>query len=298
MPDVARIRNGNRHGMHYRDADQARFAKRGTVASGSQTRLIICAQEFGLSAGIGHAILDLIDMHRVSAVAVLANGPAWRAQGRALMAQHEIVGIGLMLEPGSARSPLAAASYLLRTPRAELARDFARQIAAFHDVAGTAPDFITSRFWFHSWPMARGALFLALERLQISGLWLCDPSERAGAIMRRGRAKGQAGAAWALAAGFRHQASRGGYPVNRGYSGFVQNAKSYPVWHDFERFSQYLGPAPMVTCRPGYPDDAHAPDDPLADRRMRELMYLSSTRFADMLELLKLRLVRDPREAI
>lgn len=268
------------------------------MASGSQTRLIICAQEFGLSAGICHAILDLIDMQRVSAVAVLAHGAEWRAQGRALMAQHETVGIGLMLEPGSARSPVATASYLLRTPRAELARDFARQIAAFHDVAGTAPDFITGRFGFHSWPMARGALFLALERLQIAGLWLCDPSERAGAIMRRGRAKWQASAASALATGFRHQASRRGYPVNRGYSGFVQNTKTYPVWHDFERFCQYPGPAPMVTCRPGYPDDAIAQTDRIADRRMRELMYLSSTRFADMLELLTLRLVRDPREAI
>ncbi|KPQ11315.1 MAG: hypothetical protein HLUCCO17_06680 [Saliniramus fredricksonii] len=268
------------------------------MASASPTRLIICAHEFGLSAGICHAILDLIDMRRVSAVAVLATGTQWRVQGPALMAQHDAAGIGLMLEPGCARSPLAAVSYLLRTPRAELARDFARQIAAFHDVAGRAPDFITGRFGFHSWPMGRGALFLALERLQIAGLWLCDPTERAGAIMRRGRAKWQAGAASALATGFRHQASRRGYPVNRGFSGFVQNTKTYPVWHDFERFCQYPGPAPMVTCRPGYPDDAHAPDDPLADRRMRELMYLSSTRFADMLDLLTLRLVRDPRETI
>jgi predicted glycoside hydrolase/deacetylase ChbG (UPF0249 family) len=268
------------------------------VTSALPNRLIICAHEFGLSAGICHAILDLIDMRRVSAVAVLANGAEWRAQGPALMAQRDAVGIGLMMEPGSARSPIAAASYLLRTPRAELARDFARQIGAFHDVAGRAPDFITSRFGFHSWPSGRGALFLALERLQITGLWLCDPAERTGAIIRRGRAKWQASGASALATGFRRQASRRGYPVNRGFSGFVQNIRTYPVRHDFERFCQYPGAMPMVTCRPGYPDDAHAHDDPLADRRMRELMYLSSTRFADMLELLKLRLVRDPREMI
>jgi len=284
--------------MHYRGPIAMRFETRGSVASTTPTRLIICAYEFGLSAGICHAILDLIDMRRVSAVAVLANRAQWRAQGPALMAQHDAAGIGLMLEPGCARSPLAAASYLLRTPRAELARDFARQIAAFHEVAGRAPDFITGRFGFHSWPMGRGALFLALERLQISGLWLCDPAERTGAIMRRGRARWQAGGASVLATGFRRQASRRGYPVNRGFSGFVQNTGTYPVRHDFERFCQYLSPAPMVTCRPGYPDDAHAPDDPLADRRMRELMYLSSTRFADMLELLTIRLVRDPRETI
>lgn len=284
--------------MYYRGTIAMRFETRGSVASATPTRLIICAHEFGLSAGICHAILDLIDMRRVSAVAVLANGAEWRSQGPALMAQRDAAGIGLMLEPGWARSPVAAASYLLRTPRAELARDFARQIAAFHDVAGTAPDFITGRFGFHSWPMARGALFLALERLQIAGLWLCDPSERTGAIIRRGRAKWQAGGASVLATGFRRQASRRGYPVNRGFSGFVQDVKRYPVWHDFERFSQYLGPAPMVVCRPGYPDEALASDDPLADRRMRELMYLSSTRFADMLELLTLRLVRDPRETI
>lgn len=266
------------------------------MASASPTRLIICAHEFGLSAGICHAILDLIDMRRISAVAVLANGSAWHAHGASLMAQHEAAGIGLMLEPGTARGSLAAVSYLLRTPRAELARDIARQIAAFHDVAGTTPDFITGRFGFHSWPMGRGALFLALKHLGLSNAWLCDPSERAGAIMRRGRGKWQARSATLLATGFRRQASRHGYPVNRGYSGFVQSTGTYPVRHDFERFCQYLGPAPVVACRPGYPDEALASDDPLADRRMRELMYLSSTRFADMLELLTLRLVRDPRE--
>lgn len=266
------------------------------MTSPSPTRLIICAGEFGLSAGICHAILDLIDMQRISAVAVLANGAAWRGEGPALMAKRKAAGIGLMLEPGGAHGPLATASYVLRTPRAELARDVARQIAAFHDVAGAAPDFITSRFGFHSWPVARAALFLALERLQLRDLWLCDPTERPLAIVRRGRAQARAAAASALATGFRHQASRRGYTLNRGYSGFVQDVKRYPVWHDFERFSQYLGPAPMVVCRPGYPDDAIAGTDRIADRRMRELMYLSSTRFADMLELLAIQLVRDPRE--
>lgn len=266
------------------------------MATALPTRLIICAHEFGLRAGICHAILDLIDMRRVSAVAVLSGGGEWRVQGPALMAQRDAVGIGLMLEPGCARTPLAAASYLLRTPRAELARDFAHQIAAFHDVAGTAPDFITSRFGFHSWPIGRGALFLALERLQITDLWLCDPSERTGAIMRRGRAKWQATGASALAAGFRHQASRRGYLVNRGFSGFVQNTGTYPVWHDFERFCQYPGPAPMVICRPAYPEEALTHDDRLTERQMRELMYLSSTRFADLLELLSIRLVRGPCE--
>lgn len=267
------------------------------MASGSQTKLIVCAAEYGLGTGICHAILDLIDMERISAIAVLPNGPAWRAEGRALVAQREAVGIGLMLELGDARSPLAAVSYILRTSRAEIARDIARQIAAFHDVAGRAPDFVTSRFGFHSWPMARAALFLALERLHLPTLWLCDPWERPGAILRRGRAKWRAGTASALATGFRHQARWYGYTVNRGYGGFVQEVNAYPVRHDFERYCQYLGPAPMVVCRPGYPDDAIAVHDKLADRRMRELMYLSSTRYTDMLELLAIRLVRDPREA-
>ena len=266
------------------------------MSSEGQTRLIICARDFGLSRGTSDAILDLIDMQRISAVAVLARGAAWRKAGPALMTQHKAVGIGLLLEPATAHTPLSAAAALLRMSRAELARDFARQIATFHDVAGTAPDFITSRYGFHSWPEARSALFLTLERLQLRDLWLCDPSERPAAIMRRSRAKWQATAATVFATGFRHQAARRGYPLNRGFSGFVQEAKRYPVWHDFERYCQYLGPAPMVVCRPGYQDDAVAQTDRIADRRMRELMYLSSTRFADMLELLAIQLVRDPRE--
>ncbi|MCC5978630.1 MAG: ChbG/HpnK family deacetylase [Salinarimonas sp.] len=268
------------------------------MANGSARKLIVCAQEFGLSSGTSHAALDLVSMSRVSAVAVLARGAAWTSEGPALMALRKETGIGLMLEPGDGRNPGAAIAWLLRTPRSEIARDFARQVAAFHDVAGIAPDFITSRFGFHSWPMCRAALFLMLERLQLNDLWLCNPAERLRPVMRRSRARWQALGAAAMAMGFGTMATQHGYCVNHGYAGFVQDAKTYPVWHDFERFCQYAGPAPMVFCRPAYADDMLERSDPIVDRRMRELMYLSSTRFADMLELLAIRLVRDPRESL
>ncbi len=266
------------------------------MASGTERKLIVCAQEFGLSTGSCHAMIDLVGMSRVSAVAVLARGVAWQTEGPALVALRNEAGIGLMLEPGDRRNPFATLSWLARTPRSEIARDFARQVAAFHDVAGFTPDFITSRYGFHSWPMGRAALFLMLERLQLHDLWLCNPAERLRPIFRRSRARWQALGATAMAMGFGATATQHGYCVNHGYAGFVGNAKAYPVWHDFERYCQYAGATPMIFCRPAYIDDALERSDTMADRRMRELMYLSSTRFADMLELLAIRLVRDPRE--
>lgn len=260
--------------------------------------LVVCADEFGRSRGICEAILDLLDMDRLSAVAVCPGGPAWRDFGPDLAQWRGRAGIGLLLEPLSRPG--------LRNMQEAWIREIALQIAAFSEVTGFTPDFIGSHREWHSRPWYRRALFQALDRLAMRGLrledvWLRDPGEGLASILRRGRGKWPAMAASAMATGFRASARNRGYRTNRGYAGFVQDAREYPVSHDFERYCQYPGPAPLVVCRPAYDEDELARLDSRAasdaDRRVRETMYLSSTRFTDLLELLSIRLSPIPREA-
>lgn len=254
--------------------------------------LVLCADEFGCSRGACEAILDLLDMQRLSAVAVCPNGPAWRDFGPVLARRHGEVGIGLLLTGAGARAGREARE-----------REIALQIASFCEVTGFTPDFIGSRNEWHSRPWYRRALFHTLERLagrgmEMRGLWLRDPTESVATILRRGRGKWPAMAASTMARGFAGMAQGRGYAVNRGYAGFVQQPRDYPVSHDVERYCQYPGKAPLVICRPAYDEDELAGLDPqrahLADRRVRETMYLSSTRFTDLLELLGIRLVPRP----
>ncbi|MGY6569976.1 MAG: ChbG/HpnK family deacetylase [Salinarimonas sp.] len=260
--------------------------------------LVVCADEFGRSRGICEAVLDLLDMGRVSAVASCPTGSAWRDFARDLARWRGRAGIGLMLQP------LPRAQF--RGIQEAWIREIALQIAAFSEVTGFMPEFIGSHQEWHSRPWYRLALFQALDRLamrglELKGIWLRDPGEGMARMLRRGRGKWPAMAASALATGFRASAGCRGYGTNHGYAGFVQDAQEYPVSHDFERYCQYPGRAPLVVCRPAYDEeelaqlDSRAASD--ADRRVRETMYLSSTRFTDLLELLSIRLSPIPREA-
>jgi chitin disaccharide deacetylase len=249
------------------------------------SRVVLCADDFGLTEGVSYGILDLVGMERLSAVSVLSGGAAWRHAGPELARLKPGIGIGLhlRLEANLAR------------PRAETALDIARQVAEFCDVTGFGPDFISGHGNVQVLPHIRQGLFLALERTGLaSDVWLRDPSERIGAILQRGRAKGRSLAANAMALGFSRQARARGISVNDGFSGFSSYVRDYPVEREFQRFCQYLGPRPVISCRPGYIDDALERMGGVVESRSRELMYLSSTRFTDLLEVLGITLVASP----
>ncbi|HSP23705.1 MAG TPA: ChbG/HpnK family deacetylase [Saliniramus sp.] len=247
--------------------------------------VVLCADEFGLTEGVSHGILDLVGMQRVSAVSVLSQGAAWARLGPELAACRPGIGIGLHLDiaAGIGRS------------HTQTATEIARQIAMFCDVTGFTPDFISGRNNVHVLPHVRRGLFLALERTGLaSQVWLRDPSERLPAIIRRGRAVSKALAANAMALGFARRARGRGIAVNDGFSGFSSYVRDYPVEREFQRFCQYLGPQPLIACRPGYIDDALERMGGVVESRSRELMYLSSTRFTDLLEVLGITLVASP----
>ena len=98
------------------------------------------------------------------------------------------------------------------------------------------------------------------------------------------------------ALGFSRQAGRRGIRVNDGFSGFATHDRDYPVEREFHRFFQYLGPRPVIACQPGYVDEPLGRLPGPVEGRSRQLMYLSSTRFVDLLEVLRITLVASPVE--
>ncbi len=282
---------------------------------GDERSVVLCAEDFGLTDGVSHGIIDLVGMERISAVAVMANGPAWPRTGpellRARGASGIDFGIGLHLtftlgEPLGPLPRIAPAGMfpsfsalagrsLAGLPVAEVATEIARQVDRFCDVAGVAPDFVSGYENVHLLPGFRQALFLVLARAGLAGeVWLRDPSDRLRAILGRGRGRGGALAARALSAGFARQARMRGFATNRGFSGFSAHDPDYPPEREFQRFFRHLGPAPVIACRPGYVDDALERMGGIVATRSRDLMYLSSTRFTDLLDVLGVRLVPAP----
>lgn len=275
-------------------------------------QVVLCADDFGLTEGVSRGILDLAHMGRLSATSAMTNRPWWPRLGPELDAKDGRLGIGLHLtltlgEPlGSMRrlapdgvfpglSEVLRGAFLQQLPLNEIAAEIDRQLIAFEVVRGGPPDFVDGHQHVHVLPGIRGRLLRVLQERGWGGrVWLRDPSDGLGAIARRRVAIGKALTVRALATGFGRAARETGFGVNEGFSGFsdfAPDAEAAPV---FEAAFEALGAHPLVMCHPGVIDDELRTTDPIAEARSAELAYLSSPRFADLLETRRVRLVPAP----
>lgn len=262
--------------------------------------VVLCADDFGISEGVSRGILDLIAMGRLSATSAMTNCPAWPRCAPALREHEGRVGVGLhlTLTAGSPLGPMPRFApegafpplgrllpQALRggLPLEEIGAEIERQLDAFADAFGRAPEFVDGHQHIHALPGVRGALLAALARRGHAGaLWLRDPSDRLSAIVRRRVAASKAVTVRTFAAGFRRAARRAGFSTNEGFSGFSSFAPS-AVGATLERAFRHLGPRPVVMCHPGYPDEELRRFDSVVDVRRTEFDYLASDAFADLL---------------
>lgn len=273
--------------------------------------VVMCADDFGLTEGVSLGIVDLIDMERLSATGAMTNMRWWRPLAQHLAHRPDLgVGLHLNLTTGSpiGRMPTLAPNrffpkhgeLLVRSlagslPKSEIREEIERQLDAFEEALGRPPDFVDGHQHVHVLPGIRRQLLTTLKRRGLAGrLWLRDPSDRVSAILRRGVSVNKALVVRALAKGFRRAARRAGFDTNDGFSGFSDFNSDRPVERIFQRSFIRLGRRPVVMCHPGYVDDELERLDPVVATRSRELMYLSSERFIDLLEVMEVRLVPRP----
>jgi len=278
----------------------------------SRDRVVLCADDFGLTEGVSHGILDLAQMGRLSATSAMTTHPWWGRLGPELRRIEGGFGVGLHVNltsgeplgrlPGLApggRLP-ALPSLLQRSlagavPQDEVRDEIDRQLDAFMEVFGGPPDFIDGHQHVHVLPGVRRMLLSALLRRGLSGrLWLRDPSDALRSITKRRVAARKAVTVAGFAAGFRRAARAAGFDTNKGFSGFSAFDPAKPVEREFGSFFVALGREPLVMCHPGYVDDELRAADPVVETRSQELMYLSSPAFAELLAARRVALVPRP----
>jgi chitin disaccharide deacetylase len=202
-----------------------------------KARVVLCADDFGLSEGVSRAILELAERGRISAASAMTNCPAFAGAAPRLKAFDGRVGIGLHLNltagaplgpmPGFApkgvfppNGAVVAGALTARLPRREIAAEVERQLDAFEAAFGRGPDFVDGHQHVHVLPGLRWVLLEVLERRRLHALWLRDPRDDLGAILGRRIAAGKALVVEALALGFRKHANRAGFDTNEGFSGY------------------------------------------------------------------------------
>lgn len=278
----------------------------------NETGIILCADDYAMTPGVSAGIRHLAALGRLSATSCMTNRPHWPQDAELIAPLRERIALGLHVNltlgaPLSACPALAPAGTFMPLPRLlslalrgiapldEIAAEIEAQLDAFVAATGHEPAFIDGHQHVHALPGIRTALIDALSRRGLEErVWLRDPADSVGAILRRGGQVGKALAVRALAAGFGRAAREAGFTTNRGFAGFSAFDPREDYGKAMGRYLTAPGAGHLVMCHPGEVDEEIRGLDPAVESRKVELDYLASDAFGDLLARRALRLVQSP----
>ena len=272
----------------------------------------LCADDYALSPAVSLGIREALAAGRLSATGAMTTRPSWPRAARELKALgvdadfglhfNLTLGAPLTAMPGLApEGLLPSIGALVRLarqnalPEAEIRAELAAQFDAFLGRIGRAPDFLDGHQHVQILPGIRTWVIEELQRRKLPGrIWLRDSADRPWRILARTSNLPKAlGLAW-LARGFSAEAARAGIAVNDGFAGFSAFDPANDYAAAFEGYLAAPGKTHLVMCHPGHVDEELAALDPVTTTRERELAFLLSDRFAQIMARRDARLVRFP----
>lgn len=253
-------------------------------------RIAICADDFGMSAGIDAGILELARGGRLSAVSCLTQGPTLSEHTPALLQLPVDIGLHLNFTESLVDDqfclPLArliAACYTRRLPAHRVAATIRGQFEDFETHFGRPPDFVDGHQHVHQLPVIREQLLASIaQRYPGRDIWLRSTQAVGSTAMSQAqRLKAQV---IALLGGrtMRRLTTAAGLPMNRrllGVYGFSASPEQYR-----NLFRSWLADAhdgDLLMCHPAR--SAHA-GDAIGAQRVREFSVLSDRHFATWIE--------------
>ncbi|HYG88391.1 MAG TPA: ChbG/HpnK family deacetylase [Azospirillum sp.] len=273
----------------------------------SRHPVILCADDYGLSPGVGAAIRDLIERGRLTATSCMTVCPFWLEEAPKLRPLADMADVGLHLTltdqtplgpmPKLApRGTLPPLGVLMRKAYAgaldphEIGAEVDRQVAAFTAAFGAPPAYIDGHQHVHQLPVVRDAVLVALTGLPGAYLRLCREPRRA--IVRRGVAVAKTLLIAELGRGLAALAQAARVPANTSFRGVYDFSGKQPFGELMARFLDEPSGRTLVMVHPGIPDEALRQADPLVDQRAVEYEYLKGDAFTDLLAAKRVRLGR------
>jgi predicted glycoside hydrolase/deacetylase ChbG (UPF0249 family) len=270
--------------------------------------LAVCADDYGWTPAIDHAILKLAADKRLSEISCLVNGDHWPQAARELTALPAVrqgrvrTGLHFNLTEGRPLSSslravwpqfpelqsLIVMAHLRRLPLAELRDEWQAQMQAFEQARGRAPAHVDGHQHVHHLPGVRDIVLAALAPRADIRVRHTGRVQGPGYTVKRLLIEGTGGRAMGrqLEASGRHANTHlyGVYDfVRADYRALVQS---------------WLAAIPekdaLIFCHPGAagskPATTGAAADPIAAARVREAAYLASDDFTDDLQAAGVRL--------
>jgi chitin disaccharide deacetylase len=255
-------------------------------------KLVLVADDYGLSPGVSKAIRELILAGRLSGTGCMTLFPEWPSEAPALktICNEGVAEAGLHLtltdfEPLSGSGPLGAgsmpplgrlirASVTSRIDEAAVEGELDAQLEAFRKEMGSFPHYIDGHQHVHFLPVVRGWLEKRAKQFSLAGQmpWLRGAPSVMAAQGLKMRAKVAIVAA--MARGFERDMKAHGYHVKGPLLGFYD-------WNNPEAFKPMLDHLSqtqidfgVLMCHPGFPDDMLRSRDRLIEARAVEFDML------------------------
>ena len=261
-------------------------------------RIVLCADDYGLSPGVNDAIRDLLARGRINATSVMMVTPAIdRAEAEALAAiktQRPNIAIGLHVTLTRPFRPLTTnyaplrdgaflsigqtlgAAMLRQLQPALIAAEIHAQIEKFTATFGVPPDYLDGHQHVQIFPQVRDA-FLDVVSRDLPNAWVRQCGRVTPLSSRLADRKGLL--LDILSAGFRARAARLGIRTNPAFAGSYDFQSDPDFAALFPRFFDGLPAGSVVMCHPGFVDDTLRRLDPLTDLREREYTFFAAETF-------------------
>jgi len=268
------------------------FQQLGANENEPSSRLVVCADDFGLTHAISRSIATLARHGKLNAISCMSVCRGWEADAALLRDLPETVQIGLHVtltdeEPLTAMPLLAwnchmpASSELerramtRRLPLGEIRAEVSAQFDRFIDVFGRPPDFVDAHQHVH---VLRGIreIILAETARRAPGAWVRSCADRPSAILSRCFAfKAMLNSVQSRAVP--GAAAKHGLACNDSFAGFYDFSSDYKSI--FPQFLDNPGQFHLVMCHPG---GGHGRGDVIAPARQREAAALRAMPIHEM----------------
>ena len=260
-------------------------------------RIVLCADDYGISPAVSSAIRDLILRRRINATSVMVVAPSFSRSEAAALRQaagdHAAIGLHLTLtapyQPASRHfAPLRRGAFypLAAMARRGLSRalipasldaEIAAQIAAFHDAFGRAPDYVDSHQHIHVFPQVSEAL-LRVVKHAAPHAWVRQCGR---AVRKNLEPKGLV--LDALSRRLQRLAAAHGVATNPAFAGTYAFRANADFAKLFPHFLEGLPDGSVVMCHPGKVDAELSRLDPLTNLREREYAFFLDDAFPQLL---------------
>jgi len=261
-------------------------------------RIILCADDYGLSPGVNAAIRDLLKRGRINATSAMMVTPAIDQSEAdalaAIKAEQPGIAIGLHVTLTTPFRPLTkdyaplrdgafmsigqtlGAAMLRQLKPALIAAEIRTQIDKFIAIFGAPPDYLDGHQHVQIFPQVRDAL-LDVVGNDLPNAWVRQCGRVTPLSSRFADRKGLL--LDLLSARFRTRAARLGVRTNPAFAGSYDFNADPDFVSLFPQFLSGLPDGSVVMCHPGFVDDTLKRLDPLTDLREKEYAFFTGATF-------------------